>query len=148
MGRGAAIGTHLDHYSENRGVKCAKHKTIKGQGKGGKGTKFAESPDAAAGTHKKNGDFEGIIPEDSISHLIHSLEHNVTSEFHLTTPPSLLDCGAGYMRMSEDSAGQTKRLVEANGADQKWKGFNEANGVEGDVQVHSQGKSEEEGGDR
>jgi hypothetical protein len=102
----------------------------------------------AAGPHEENGDLEGVIPEDPISYLIDSLEHNVTSKLHLATPPTLLDCGAGNMRMSEYSACQTKRLVETNGADQEGEGFNKANRIEGDVEIHRQGESEEEGGDR
>jgi hypothetical protein len=102
----------------------------------------------AAGSHKENGDLKGVIPEDSISYLIDSLEHNITSKLHLATPFAFLDCGASDMRMSEYGARQTERLVEANGADQEGEGFNEADGVEGDVEIHGHGKGEEEGGDR
>ena len=102
----------------------------------------------AAGPNEENGDLEGVIPEDSISHLIDSLEDNVTSKLHLTAPPTLLNCGASNMRVSEDSAGQTKRLVETNGTDQEWEGFNKANGVEGNVEINRQRESEDEGGDR
>ena len=101
----------------------------------------------AAGPNEENDDFEGVIPEDSISHLIDSLEYNVTSKLHLTTPSTFLNCGAGDVRMSEYSAGQTKRLVKTNGADQEGEGFNEANRIEGDVEIHRQGESEEEGSD-
>lgn len=101
----------------------------------------------AAGPHEENGDLKGIIPEDSISHLIDCLEYDVTSKLHLATPSTFLDRRAGYMRMSEYCARQTKWLVEANGANQEGEGFNEANGVEGYVQIHRQGKGEEEGSD-
>ena len=139
---------HLDHYSENRGVEGAKHETIQGQSKDGKSAKFTETPDMAAGPHEENGDLEGVIPEDSISNLIDSLEYNVTSKLHLATPFTFLDCGPGYMRMSEYCARQTKWLVEADCADQEGEGFNEAHRIKGDVTVHRQGESEEEGGDR
>ena len=102
----------------------------------------------ATGSHEENGDLKGVIPEDSISHLIDSLEHNVTGKLHLAPPSALLNCGTSNMRVSEYGARQTERLVEANGADQEWKGFNEANRVEGNVEIHRQGKSEEEGSDR
>lgn len=139
--------THLDHNSEDRGVKCTEHETIQGQGKDSKGAKFTETPDMAAGPHEENGDLKGVIPEDSISHLIDSLEYHVTSKLHLATPSTFLDCRTGYMRMSEYRARQTKRLIEANGANQEGKGFNEANRIKGDVQIHGQGESKEEGGD-
>jgi len=139
--------THLDHHCENCGVKCAEHETIQGQNEDGKSTEFTETPNTATGPHEENGDFEGIIPEDSISHLINSLKHDVTSKLHLATPFTLLNCGASNMRMSEYSAGQTKRLVKANGADQEGKGFNKGNRIEGDVEIHRQGESQEEGGD-
>jgi hypothetical protein len=140
--------TDLNHYCKNCGVKCTQHETIKGQGEDGKSAEFMETPDIAAGSHEENGDFEGVIPEDSISHFVDSFEHNVTSKFHLAAPFALLNCGASNMRMSEYSARQAKRLVEANGADQEGEGLNEANWVEGNVEVHRQGKSEEEGSDR
>lgn len=101
----------------------------------------------AAGSHEENCDLESVIPEDSISHLIDSLEHNIPSKLHLATPPTLLNCGASDMRMGEYGARQTERLVEANGADQEGEGFNEANRVEGDVEIHGQRKSKEESGD-
>jgi len=140
--------THLDHHCENCGVKCAEHETIQGQNENCESTEFTETSNTATGPHEENGNLEGIIPEDSISHLIDSLEHNVTSKFHLATPFTLLNCGASNMRMSEYSTCQTKRLVEADGADQEGEGFNEGNRVEGDVEIHRQGKSQEEGGDR
>ena len=96
----------------------------------------------AAGPHEENDDLESVIPEDSISNLIDGLEYNVTSKLHLATPFTFLDCGAGYVRMCEHCACQTKWLVEANGADQEGEGFNEANGIKGDIEVHRQGKSE------
>ena len=102
----------------------------------------------AAGSYEENGDLEGVIPEDSISDLINSLEHNVTSEFHLATPSTFLNCGAGYMRMSEYRTCQTKGFVEANGADQEGEGLNETNRIKGDVTVHRQRESKEEGSDR
>ena len=125
--------THLDHYCENCGVKCAEHETIQCQGEDGESAKFAETTDMTVGPHEENGDLEGVIPEDTISHLIDSLKHNVTSKLHLATPFPLLNCGAGNMRMSEYSARQTKRFVEADSANQKGEGFNEANWIEGDV---------------
>jgi hypothetical protein len=139
---------NLDHHRKNGGVKCAEHETIQGQGEDRKSTKFTETPDMAAGPHEENGDLERIIPEDSISNLIDSLEHNVTSKLHLATPFTFLDCGAGYVRMREYRTCQTKGLVEANGTDQEGEGFNKANRVEGNVEVHGQGKSKEEGSDR
>ena len=140
--------TYLDHHRENCSVKCTEHETIQGQGEDGKSTEFTETPNAAAGPHEENGDLERIIPEDSISNLIEGLEYNVTSKLHLATPFTLLNCGAGNMRMSEYSACQTKRLVEANGADQEGESFNKGNGVEGDIEIHCQGDSQEEGSDR
>jgi len=134
--------THLDHHCENCGVKCAEHETIQCQNEDGKSAELAETPNAAAGTHEENGDLEGVIPEDSISNLIDSLKYNVTGKLHLATPFTLLNCGAGNMRMSEYGASQTKRLVETNGADQEGEGFNKGNGVEGDVEIHRQGKSQ------
>ena len=102
----------------------------------------------AASPHEENSDLEGVIPEDPISYLIDSLEYNVASKFHLATPSTILNCGAGNVRMSEYSVRQTKRLVETNGADQEGEGLNKANRVEGNVEVHRQGESEEEGSDR
>ena len=134
--------THFDHYCENCGVECAEHETIQGQDENCESAKFTETPDMTVGPHEENGDLEGVIPKDTISHLIDSLKHNVTGKLHLATPPPLLNCGACNMRMSEYSACQTKRFVEANGADQKGEGFNEANRVEGDVEIHRQGESE------
>ena len=140
--------THFDHHRENCGVKSAEHETVQCQNENSESTEFTETPNTATGSHEENGDLEGVIPEDSISHLIDSLKHNITSKLHLATPFTLLNCGAGNMRMSEYSAGQTERLVEANGTDQEGEGFNEGNRVEGDVEIHRQGKSQEEGGDR
>lgn len=101
----------------------------------------------AAGSHEENSDLEGVIPEDPISYLIDSLEHDVASKFHLAAPSTILNCGASNMRMGEHSVSQTKRLVETNSADQEGEGFNKANRVEGDVEIHRQGESEEEGSD-
>ena len=140
--------THLDHHCENCGVKCAEHETIKGQDEDGKSAEFSETPDMTTGPHEKNGNLEGVIPEDSISHLINSLEYNLASKFHLATPPTVSKFGAGSIRVSEHSACQTKGLVEANGADQEGEGLNKANRVEGNVEIHRQGKSDEEGGNR
>ena len=53
------------------------------------------------GPHEENGDLERVVPEDSISDLIDSLEDNVTGKLHLATPSTFLDSGAGYVRMGE-----------------------------------------------
>jgi len=101
-----------------------------------------------AGSHEENSDFEGVIPEDPISYLIDSLKHDIASKFHLATPSAILNCGAGNMRMGEYGMRQPKRLVETNSADQEGEGFNKANRVEGNVEIHRQGEGEEKGGDR
>ena len=46
--------------------------------------------------------------------------------------------------MVKDCSGQAKRLVEADGADEKGESLAECDGVDGDVECHCDGESEQE----
>lgn len=48
------------------------------------------------------------------------------------------------MGMGEDGAGESERLVKADGADEKRQGFRERHRIDGNAESHGEGKRQEQ----